>query len=268
MRVFIPTGLVNGKWLCIMGLFFSPMIYFFWIAAILPFIAWILSLSAHFCARVPHSLSAMKEVRLFYLSGEKEQIVTLHPNDKSRSQCRFSGLSLTPICVRLIRLSFPGADDSVVITSLLDSQLFPAVLFSDLYHGRWNIEECYKTMKSRLEIENFSGKSVESVYQDFHAKILSMNLAAVLVRPAQDQLDREKPSQQPHPLQINFTYALSCLKNTIVRLFEQEQIHDLLRDLFDLLRRTAEPVRPGRSYPRKKKRRERPVFYPCYKPTS
>ena len=123
-------------------------------------------------------------------------------------------------------------------------------------------------MKSRVEIENFTGKSVESVYQDFHAKILTMNIAAVLIRPAQEQLERKASRQQPCRLQINFTYALSCMKDAIVRLFQQDHIHDLLWKLFDLFRRTAEPVRPHRSYPCKKVVRDRPAYFPCYKTTA
>jgi hypothetical protein len=32
------------------------------------------------------------------------------------------------------------------------------------------VEEDYKAIKCRMELENFTGKSVLSVYQDFHAK--------------------------------------------------------------------------------------------------
>ncbi len=35
-------------------------------------------------------------------------------------------------------------------------------------------------MKCRLEVENFSGKSPLSVYQDFHAAVLSKNMTAML----------------------------------------------------------------------------------------
>ena len=226
------------------------------------FFAWILSHSAHFCARA--SLTSWKEVKQFFDSGEKEQIVTLHPTYEALQKCRLYGIPTTPICVRLVRISCPGAEDSILITSLLDSQLYPLSLFSDLYHLRWGIEEHFKAMKSRMEIENFTGKSVESVYQDFHAKILTLNIAAVLIRPVQEQLDREEPCRR----QINFTYALSCMKDTIVRLFQRDHIHDLLWDLFDLFRRTTEPVRPHRSFPRKKVVRDRPAYFPCYKPTA
>ena len=96
------------------------------------FFAWILSQSAHFCARA--SLSSWKEVKQFFDSGEKDQIVTLHPTYEALQKGRFYGVPTTPICVRLVRISHPGAEDTILITSLLDSQLYPHSLFSDLYH--------------------------------------------------------------------------------------------------------------------------------------
>jgi hypothetical protein len=61
-------------------------------------------------------------------------------------------------------------ESEILITSLLDTQCHPHELFTDLYHLRWPVEEDYKRMKQWIEIENFSGKSVLSVYQDFMLK--------------------------------------------------------------------------------------------------
>jgi len=60
--------------------------------------------------------------------------------------------------LRLIRVENNGQVE-VLITSLLDMGKYPIEIFRDLYHLRWPVEEDYKTMKCRLELENFSGKS-------------------------------------------------------------------------------------------------------------
>jgi hypothetical protein len=57
---------------------------------------------------------------------------------------------------------------------------YPYELFRKLYHCRWQVEEDYKVLKAWLTMENFSGKSVLSIYQDFHAKIFSKNLTSIL----------------------------------------------------------------------------------------
>ena len=72
--------------------------------------------------------------------------------------------------------------DLVVLPEMpFPHQNLPNGLFSDLYHSRWPVEENYKIIKSRIELENFSGKSALSVYQDFHAKVLMKNIVSLFV---------------------------------------------------------------------------------------
>jgi hypothetical protein len=96
----------------------------------------------------------------------------------------------------------------VLATSLLDETAFPTHLFKDLYHLRWGIEEQYKRAKCRVEIENFSGRTAQSVRQDFYAKIFAMNLTAILVWVAQAIADRLYAARR-HAYRVNFANALA-----------------------------------------------------------
>lgn len=60
----------------------------------------------------------------------------------------------------------------VLCTSLIDTQKYDREEFGRLYHYRWNEEEAYKLLKSRVEIESFSGKTAKAVKQDFLPKYL------------------------------------------------------------------------------------------------
>lgn len=227
--------------------------------------AWLLSESSHFCARV--SRQSWASVKAFYQSGCAERIITIQPTEPSRQLCRQYGLPLIPIRIRLIRVPIDNGEDQVLMTSLLDSDSFPASLFGDLYHQRWGIEENYKQMKSRIEIENFTGKTVHSIYQDFHARIFSANLTAVLVHAAQDLLEQDKV-HSPNSYRVNFTYALSCMKNTIVRLLLNARPYKYCLQLIQLFRSTIEPVRPHRKFPRNTIRRDHRLHFQCYKRTA
>ncbi|MGF6920145.1 IS4 transposase [Paraburkholderia sp. 40] len=65
------------------------------------------------------------------------------------------------------------------MTNLLDSARYPACQFGDLYHQRWRIEEAYKRLKHRLNLEHVSGLSQRAVVQDLAAKVLCDNLQPV-----------------------------------------------------------------------------------------
>ena len=62
----------------------------------------------------------------------------------------------------------------------MDAERIPARLFAQLNHQLWGVEEHIKRQNRWAEIENFSGRSVLAIRQDIHAKILSMNLTAMV----------------------------------------------------------------------------------------
>ena len=223
----------------------------------------ILAKQAHFCARM--KLSGWQVVDQFVASGQPEQIVTVSPGSAARQECQDRELPLSPLTLRLIRIELDNGEIEVLATSLLDCQNYPGSLFKDLYHCRWPVEEDYKVMKSRIEIENWSGKSVLAVYQDFHAKVFSKNLTTILAHPAQKVVAQESQGRK-YTYQVNMTNALSKIKDTLVLLWQRSTMGALLEALWRLMTHTIEPVRPGRSFPRIKRVKSKKFAF-AYKPT-
>jgi hypothetical protein len=129
-------------------------------------------------------------------------------------RCRKDGLSTESIKLRLVRVDLSTATTEILITSLIDEATFPTSIFADLYQQRWDVEEDYKVMKSRLNIENFSGVSVEAVLQDIHTKTLTKNLASIAIIEA----NKVKSNVRKYKYKINVSHALGQLKDNVVRL--------------------------------------------------
>ena len=231
----------------------------FWLFAL------ILSKKGHFCARF--STAGWSIVETFLVSGRLDQIVTLKPSAEARKECQARGLSAAPLQLRLLRIELDGGGVEVLGTSLLDQQAYPYALFKELYHTRWPVEEDYKVVKSRIEVENWSGESVLVIYQDFHAKIFTKNLTAIIAHPIAKVVAQTSQAKQYlyHP---NMTHAVSKMKDTVVLLLQRANTQgvSLLKQLWQLLLKTIEPVRPGRSYPRVKRVKPK-RFAMNYKPT-
>ena len=223
----------------------------------------ILFYHADFCARI--SSTRWKVVRKFYFSGKKEKIIELPVTASSVKACCELGLDTNFIKLRLIRVEL-DSEVEILITSLIDTTLYPIDIFRELYHDRWPVEEDYKTMKCWLEIENFSGKSILSIYQDFHAKVFSKNLTSAISFPTREPI-RQANANRKYDYQINFTQALSKTKDVIVLLFQRAKgkISSLISDLHEIFIQTTEPIRPGRQFPRKHKGSRRKYFL-NYKP--
>jgi hypothetical protein len=216
------------------------------------------------CARV--ALDTWSVVRNFLAAGQDDAVVTLQAHAEALADCRARGLPTTPIRVRLIRVLLPTGEVEVLMTSLLNAEDYPAGEFAELYHLRWAQEENYKRFKCRVEVENWSGKSALSIFQDFHAKVLALNLTAVLASTAQELVD-DRRRDDIHPKQVNMTHALCAMKDALVRLLTRANPVELLRRLIEILADTVEPIRPGRSNPRRKGPRLH-GYYMAYKPCS
>jgi hypothetical protein len=219
----------------------------------------VLAMNSQFCARI--SYKKWKVVKKFYASGKQDQIVKIGATPVSKRKCIEKGLDTKPIKVRLIRIELESGETEVLITSLTDMDKYPYRAFADLYHLRWPVEEDYKTLKYRLQVENFSGKTVHSVYQDFHAKLLSKNIAAIIAATTKSKII-EKSLNFKYLHQINFAQALSNMKDTIVLLFNRSsgKVKILVEKIRKIFIQTTESVRPNRKFPRRHRVQQKRFF--------
>jgi len=222
----------------------------------------ILSSKANLCARLPIHWKCVKN---FLKSKKAQDIISLTPSLQSRAKCREMDLDMNPLPLRLVRIDLPSGETEVLITSLIDKKRYSHEIFSELYHQRWFVEEDFKTAKCWIEIENFTGKSVLSVYQDFHARILAKNLTSMISFPTRETIEQQHQDCQYH-YQINFAYALSAAKQSLALLLNRPVavLTRLIQNLFDLFVQTTEPIRPDRKFDRNSKRKR--IFHMCYKP--
>lgn len=220
----------------------------------------ILKRGADFCVRLP--VSEWQVAQHFVTSGKEAHVTWLVPGYEAKKKCAELQLSTAPLRVRLLRVELSSGEIEVLATTLLESTSFPAALFQALYHHRWPVEEDYEVMKARLEVENWSGKSVQAVYQEFHAAVFTKNMTALLAHPAQQAVAHQS-QQKKYGYQVNMTNLLSKMKDTLVYLLRDTDIHPLLQALWQQMVKTIEPIRPGRSFPRQKRvRRKRfPMTY-------
>lgn len=218
-----------------------------------------------FCMRARVSRDNL--AREFVKSGKAQVLVTYTPNRQSRLQCEEIGLSNAPIMLRLIRVDLPG-ETEVLITNLIDEKRYPTDEFKHLYHLRWGVEEFYKRLKHHQEIENLSGKSVQVVMQDFHAKILASNLTAALALAGQRNLEKARRKNGPI-YQINLGQAFAKMKLYQAKLWRLTGVPlaEYLRKLMLLLSQFKEQVRTDRFFSRKVSKFNKRRYWMHYKCT-
>jgi hypothetical protein len=159
------------------------------------------------------------------------------------------------LTVRLVKVVLITGETEILCTSLLDEVEFPITDFQELYHKRWKAEEAFKMLKSRIELENFSGKTAVAVRQDFYAKMFAITLCSVLAFPIEERVIAEYQADktQKHSQKINRTSAVAMLQQILIPSFIRRKFEPALSAFDDLVAKTREIIRPNRSNPRKHK---------------
>lgn len=205
-----------------------------------------------FCVRMKGSW--WKEVREFKESCEKERVVTFTlPNKDLYKLTGYPNTASNPIECRLVRVELDTGEVEILCTSLIDKDEYPHGQFKELYHFRWNEEEAYKLLKSRIELEDFSGKTAKAVKQDFHAKIFLLTLSAAYAHPIEERVRQEfkADKNRKHDQKINRTNTISMTKDILVGVFIKKQYKKALRAFDDIVYNTREIIRPDRKNERK-----------------
>lgn len=200
----------------------------------------------NFCARMKSTFS--NEIKAFSQSNFKDICVDVYHSDKSRHKCKELGLPLCAIKIRLIKFPLSSGEIEILATSLLDKKMYPSSLFKNLYHQRWFVEEDYKIMKSRMEFENCTGQSPQSVLQDIYAKVVTKNFAGMLYLESEKRIKSAKKIAGKEK-QLNFTYILNKLKDNMVRLLLGDPLttERRLRIIIDHCSQQTDILRPDRT---------------------
>lgn len=135
----------------------------------------------YFVFRCP-AKSTFPAVEQFVRSGRQEAYILAHPSNSylaglSRRQRKKAKV----IQLRIIRLVSPDGTVSVLLTNLLNQSRFSRKEIVDLYFRRWEIETNYRNEKVVLEIEQFHGRSPNSIRQELYAVAIMSVIARALM---------------------------------------------------------------------------------------
>ena len=184
--------------------------------------------------------------------ANQSRVVWLFVPKDQKAECRRLGLPLK-MKVRFVSLRLPTGELEVLATSLLDQELYPTKEFLTVYHWRWGHETFHLMLKGRLELENFSGETVEAVRQEVQAAVLLANLESVLSEPAQAALSQQS-SPETQPRQVNRSNSYHALKDQVLDLLYREvPIPIVINKLLRLFQGSPVVVRPNRKVPRRRR---------------
>ena len=203
---------------------------------------------AHFVGRCSKG-SFLPAQELFKLNRAGHSVVTtLWAAPDQRAKAKRLGLP-EKLTVRLVSLRLPTGELEVLVTSLLDAANYPTEEFLDVYHWRWNHETYHQMLKGRLDLENWSGQTLEAVLQDVQAAVVVSNLESLLSQEVQEQLSATD-SQRTHPAKVNRAVSYHALKEMMWELLcSGRPAEEVIRSIQVWMRSNPVSVRATRPPP-------------------
>ena len=155
------------------------------------------------------------------------------------------------IKIRVVEVTIDNGTKEYLATNIFD----PAItrqMFQELYFYRWPVETKYKELKSRLAMEEFSGATTVSVFQEFYINLLLSNLSSLIKNQVDEELRITAKSTNKHRYQANRAFIIGRLKTLFPKILCSLLDAAVIEQLYQEALRCRSQVLPGRSYQRKK----------------
>lgn len=189
--------------------------------------------------------------------GPRDRCVLWHKGDHLVDWLTTSAWAALPreVSVRVLQLRVhqPGfrVREITLVTTLLDSQLYPAEEILEAYLRRWRLEMCLDDLKTTLGLEQLKCLSPAMAEKELLVGLIGHNLLRCVMAEA----------AQAHavPLErISFKGSLDAFRQFSIALSQARsasQRRELWATLLNALASDLVPERPGRREPRAVKRR-------------
>ena len=156
--------------------------------------------------------------------------------------------------IRVIKLVLENGETEVLITNL-SRTAFKHTDFAELYHLRWGIETKFNTLKNKLDIESFSGKTINTVLQDFYATLYLSNIVAA-IKSESDEIIKENNASKnlKYNYVTNENLLIGKLKDNLVLLLLNDNPDfrsQLLDKLIERVSHFRTEIKPNRHFERR-----------------
>lgn len=199
-------------------------------------------------------------IQAFLDSDRMDEIIEYSPSEAVKSDLRKRGykLDFKPIATRLIKYIIKD-ETYICVTTLMNQVKYSVTCFSDLYHGRWGIEELYKVSKTFIDVEDFHSQTERTVKQELYGHMLLITISRLfewdsntMLPSVQSETNEQTIQTKDNVFKINFKNCINVVGRYLENLVlaGTELISTWIYKTMKSVAKLRQRVRPNRSYPR------------------
>ena len=181
-------------------------------------------------------------------------------------------LNLRIVTIELEKENSKTGKTEIEIETLL-TNLPPEIMskedIGEIYDARWGIECTYKTLKQRLQIENYTAHTKTGILQDIYSTFLTYNIfcyTRIYFNTIINRTMRKKGKTSQYD--VNQSNLITRIKEDMFEIIlnpTRENVRKFTKDFIKKCIHSPNKIKKGKKYKRKKKQ-FKPKFTANYKP--
>jgi len=151
----------------------------------------------------------------------------------------------------------------LILLTSLNSEAFSTEDIVEAYQLRWRSEESYKFQKFLLQLENYTGRTVQTTLQDYWSGVFIATAMNLFFLEKEEEIHKEEGEKKTR---VNKSVVYASMREDFLKaLLTGDQSNKIFKKFDKLCRRFRAPIRPNRSYPRLSKdtRKGRHIYRKC-----
>ena len=158
----------------------------------------------------------------------------------------------TNVDIRVIKFELSSGEVETLITNCY-TKSWKTEDFKKLYFLRWPVETKYDIVKNKIALENFSGLTVNTIYQDVYVSLYMANIVATAKAEADREISQERSGKNnKYQYQANVNDIIGSFKDRFILtcMNDNDSGSDTLTDILNEIVHSVVPIRPDRSVER------------------
>lgn len=193
----------------------------------------------------------------YVIRVKNNKFSTLIDNANDNDQTVEMSYKKESLKIRVLNIELKTGEIEKLLTNVYDKDLSYKD-FGCIYWKRWGIEVKYNELKSKYELENFSGITPIAIKQDFYSAIYLSNMVSLALSEANEKVKEEKKNLK-YEYKINTTILIAKIRPILIKSLLAEKASKrarLYNKAMAQITKNIVPIRPDRSFPRKEPSRK------------
>lgn len=184
-----------------------------------------------------------------FLSGNKnDEIIEISPSKCRTKDLESEGYKISNIKIRAIKYISSTGEVNVLLTSLLDKNIYKAKHIIDLYKKRWEVEIQFRHEKCGVLVESFHSKSNNGILQEFYASGIVSIIAQIIINETSNSATKVDSNKSPfkHSIKLVASEIALFISNNIKA--ARSNFNELIKEIKRVI--YHKPKNQRKTYPR------------------